>query len=112
MSTLANGWGIMCSNVGRCRRHKTNVASFRLLLVGVVIVTLSSALLPLTTGLPLDEFYPFNLTTDNKTEQTDDGGSELIQLDVNFPFFNSLNYRGIYVSLSSLYHLTKTKVYP
>lgn len=88
----------MCSNVGQSRRHQVNVAKFRSLVVVVTIVTVWSALLPLATGLPLDEFYPFDLTNDNKTELKDDGGSELIQLDTDFPFFNFSDNRGIYVS--------------
>lgn len=91
----------MCSNVGLCRRHKVNVAKYRLLVI-VAVVTVWSAILPSTSGLPLDDFYPFDLQHDNKTEVKDDGGSDLIQFDVNFPFFNTSNYRDIYVSINRI----------
>ena len=97
MRRQANGWGIMCSNAGQSRRPKVHVTTIRLLRIVVAVVTVWSAVLPTTAALPLEEFYPFDLQNDNKTEVTDDGGSGSIQLDAGFPFFNK-THNSIYVS--------------
>ena len=87
----------MCSNAGQSRRPKVHVTTIRLLRIVVAVVTVWSAVLPTTAALPLEEFYPFDLQNDNKTEVTDDGGSGSIQLDAGFPFFNK-THNSIYVS--------------
>ncbi|XP_045194321.2 sushi domain-containing protein 2-like [Mercenaria mercenaria] len=90
MKELTNGLDIMFSNAGAPRRYKV------IYLVWLLILFLGKA--KICAGVALDDFYPFDIDgQDNKTEYKDDGGSELIQLDVDFPFFN-YTYSSLYVN--------------
>jgi len=86
----------MFSNVVSDRRSKVNAAHW-LLVAGILFTCLN-----FVTSLDISQFYPYDLTErgDNQTEQKDDGGSPLLQLNVAFPFFHS-NYSQIYVSFQN-----------
>lgn len=92
MKRLTNGRDIMFSNAGAPRRHKvTNLAWFIVLCLGTVEIC---GAVPV-----IEHFYPFDIYgLDNKTQAKDDGGSDLIHLDIGFPFFN-YTYSSLYVSM-------------
>lgn len=92
MIGLTNGRGIMFSNVEVPRRHKVTYY-----LAWVLVLCLS--IVKHSASLPLEDFYAFDVNgLDNKTAYMDDGGSDKIVLDVEFPFFN-YSYTTLYVSL-------------
>lgn len=92
MTPLANGGSIMSPyGSGAISRHLF-FAQSRI----VFAILLVSCCLSLTSGLPLEDFYPFS-ESDNQTEHKDDGGSPLIHLPVNFPFFNRPDLDQLYV---------------
>ncbi|KAK3592810.1 hypothetical protein CHS0354_009257 [Potamilus streckersoni] len=87
---------IMCSNVtAKLVRHSGIRPHFLVIFVCVLL----SICLPTASTLNITElFYPFaNGTTDNKTDQKDDGGSGPVELTVAFPFFN-MSFKQIFVN--------------
>lgn len=90
MIVRSDGLIIMFSNAVAPRRNRHNV-------VIIVWLTLFVLLIGKVISLPLEDFYNF---TENvyPTEELDDGGSDKLYLDTQFPFFNS-TYSFLYVSI-------------
>lgn len=84
----------MCSNA-RGSASKQWVRQFVLVIIYLSFVLLISV--PIASCLASDLLYPFDVNEDHVTAKTDDGGSPLIRLDIDFPFFGN-NYRELYVS--------------
>ena len=93
----------MCSNA-RGSASKQWVRQFVLVIVYLSIVLLIS--LPIASCLE-SKLYPFDVNDDLSTVPKDDGGSPLITLDVDFPFFGT-NYRELYVSSSKSSHSSRS----
>ena len=83
----------MCSNA-RGSASKQWVRQFVLVIVYLSVVFLISV--PIASCLE-SKLYPYDVSEDQVTVKKDDGGSPLIRLDIDFPFFGT-NYRELYVS--------------
>lgn len=55
-------------------------------------------------ALPLDKFYPFDIETDDQVSLTVAGAASWIPLTKAFPFYNSSNSGGLYVSTMMTCH--------
>ena len=91
----------MCSHA-RGSASKQWVLRFILVIIYLSLVFLLSV--PIASSLILDQekelMYPYDISKvggDLKTEQKDDGGSPLLTLELDFPFYN-VQYRELYVS--------------
>ena len=78
----------MFAHVGPSSRRKV---------YALLLATLLS-IVHLSVCIPLDDFYDFDVLNDQRTKYVDDGGSDLISLGLNFPFFNRTDYQKLYVS--------------
>ncbi|XP_056012711.1 sushi domain-containing protein 2-like [Ostrea edulis] len=84
----------MCSHVGRC--NPKSVVKLVILTVCVL------GFLPLARGLSIPDLYPFGRSTsDNRTQATDDGGSQKIRLKNSFKFFGK-NKSSLFVNNNGL----------
>ncbi|XP_052220669.1 protein mesh-like isoform X2 [Dreissena polymorpha] len=93
MFNQSNGAGAMSSNVVPSRRYKANASDWLLVVAGILILCIN-----FSVALPVQDFYPFNITgEDNKTSVRDDGGSPALLLETPIRFFNS-TYTTIYVN--------------
>ncbi|KAG2462125.1 SNED1 protein, partial [Polypterus senegalus] len=70
--------------------------------LGVTLLWLWTAFSPLEGAVPLEDFYPFGIEHgDSRTVKQDDGGSGLLEISVNFPFFGD-RHSGLYVNNNGL----------
>ncbi|XP_028650648.1 sushi, nidogen and EGF-like domain-containing protein 1 isoform X1 [Erpetoichthys calabaricus] len=70
--------------------------------LGVTLLWLWTAFSPLEGVVPLEDFYPFGIEHgDSRTVKQDDGGSGLLEISVNFPFFGD-RHSGLYVNNNGL----------
>lgn len=65
--------------------------------LGILLVVLTRGIFQ-TAGLPLSELYPFGQQNGNTSVQKiDDGSSSKVEININFPFFNS-SFSSLYVN--------------
>ena len=94
----------MCSHARRSA-SKQWVRQFILVIIYLSVIILVSV--PIASSITL---YPFDVTGgDLRTAKKDDGGSPLITLDLDFPFYN-VPYRELYVSIQIVFRGFKTLI--